>query len=294
MSRDHLARRKLWSHIVTVLAGLTVIAVLLPLVSIIYEAFSQGASVISFSFLVSNPPLPCSNIAGVTCPVGGIGPALQGTIILISIAGTISITIGIAAAVYAVEYPGKWFGRAISFTADVLTGLPSIIAGLVIYSYLVLYYPQIVFSAISGTLALSIIMIPIVTRTCEEALRTVPQSVREAALALGIPKWRTNLQIVLVTALPGVLTGALLAVMRGAGEAAPLLFTAFGSPVPYQGLNQPIAALPLMIYEFALSPYSNWIALAWGAVLILVLLILVTSILSRLVILRMTRRMKGE
>jgi len=294
MSSDHLFRRKLWSHIITVLAGLTVIAVLVPLASILYEAFSQGGSVLSLSFLVSNPPLPCSNISGVTCPVGGIGPALQGTIILVSIAAVISITIGIAAAVFVVEYPGRWLSRAISFTADVLTGLPSIIAGLVVYSYLVVYYPQIVFSAISGTLALSIIMIPIVTCTCEEALRTVPHSVREAALALGIPKWRTNLQIVLITALPGVLTGALLAVMRGAGEAAPLLFTAFGSSVGFQGFNQPIAALPLMIYTFATTGYSNWIALAWGAALVLILLLLVTSILSRLVIMRMTRRMKGE
>ncbi|MFZ0699093.1 MAG: phosphate ABC transporter permease PstA [Thermoplasmata archaeon] len=294
MSGDHLVRRKVWSHLITILAGLTVIAVLVPLASIIYEAFLQGGAVLSFSFLVSNPPLPCSNIPGSNCAVGGIGPALQGTIILVAIAGAISIVIGVAAAIFAVEYPTRGLGRAISFTADVLTGLPSIIAGLVIYSYLVLYYPQIVFSAISGTLALSIIMIPIVTRTCEEALRTVPHSVREAALALGIPKWRASLQIVLIAALPGVLTGALLAVMRGAGEAAPLLFTAFGSSVGFQGLNQPIAAVPLMIYEFALSPYSNWVALAWGAALVLIILILVTSVISRLVILRMTRRMKGE
>jgi phosphate transport system permease protein len=294
MRFDRHARRKAFSHAVTVLAGLSVIAVLIPLASILYEAASFGAPVFSLSFFTQAAPPPCSPAPGRQCAVGGVGSAIQGTLILVALAGLISVVVGVAAAVFATEYRGRGLGRAISFTADVLTGVPSVIAGVFIYAYFVLYDPSIVFSTLTGSLALSVIMIPIVTRTTEEALRTVPNSIREAALALGISKWRATLQIVFITALPGVLTGALLSVMRGAGEAAPLLFTAFGARVFYQGLDKPINALPLLIFNFAESPYQNWIDLAWGAALLLILLILVVNVLSRLVIQRMVRRMRGQ
>ncbi|MCI4372256.1 MAG: phosphate ABC transporter permease PstA [Thermoplasmata archaeon] len=294
MKFDRSARRKLWSHTMTVLAGLCALVALIPLASVIYQAAVLGGPVLSVDFLTANPPSPCSPVVGQPpCAVGGIGSAIQGTLILVGLATAISVPIGLAAAVFAVEYRGRFLGLAISFTADVLTGVPSIIAGVFIYTYFVIYYPVIVFSALTGALALSVIMIPIVTRTCEEALRTVPHSLREAALALGIPKWRTTLQIVVVTALPAVLTGILLSVMRAAGEAAPLLFTAFGSRLGFQGFNNPINALPLLIYNFAESPYKNWISLAWGAALILIILILIASVLSRLVVNRMVRRMRG-
>ncbi len=289
MKLDYVGRRKIFSWAMAVLGGLCVLAILVPLASILYQAFKLGGSVLSFSFLVSLPPDPCT---AASCEIGGIGPAIQGTLILVGLAGAISIAVGMTAAMFASEYGGR-IGGAISFTADVLTGTPSIIAGVVIYYLFLIYDPQIVFSAITGALALSIIMIPIVTRTCEEALRTVPRAMREAALALGISKWRSTLQIVFITALPGVITGALLAVMRGAGEAAPLLFTGFGSYVWFHGLNHPIAAMPLLIYNFAIEPYSNWVADAWGTVLILVLIVLITSIASRLMIQRMVRRMSG-
>jgi phosphate transport system permease protein len=294
MKFDRATRRKLWSHSMTVLAGLCALVVLIPLASVIYQAATVGGSVLSISFLTSSPALPCSPTPGIQCQTGGIAPAIQGTLILVGLAALISVPAGVAAAIFAVEYRGRFLGLAISFTADVLTGVPSIIAGVVIYAYFVLYDPSIVYSVITGSLALSVIMIPIVTRTCEEALSTVPNSLREAALALGIPKWRTTLQIVLVTALPGVLTGILLSVMRAAGEAAPLLFTAFGSRLGFQGLNNPIEALPLLIYNFAESPYHNWIVLAWGAALVLIIMILLVSIVSRLVVDRMVRRIRGE
>ena len=278
----------------TVLAGLCCLVVLIPLASVIYQAAIVGGPALSFSFLTSPPPLPCTPNPGSTCASGGIAPAIQGTLILVGLAALISVPVGVAAAVFAVEYRGRFLGLAISFTADVLTGVPSVIAGVVVYAYFVLYDPSIVYSTITGSLALSIIMIPIVTRTCEEALRTVPNSLREAALALGVPKWRTTLQVVLVTALPGVVTGVLLSVMRAAGEAAPLIFTAFGTRLGFQGFNNPIEALPLLIYNFAESPYHNWIVLAWGAALVLIVMILLVSIASRLVIDRMVRRIRGE
>jgi phosphate transport system permease protein len=293
MKFDRHTRRKLWSHSMTVLAGLCALVALVPLASVVYQALLAGGPVLSLSFLTSNAPPPCSPVAGAHCQVGGIASAIQGTLIVVGMAAAISVPIGLAAAVIAVEYRGRFLGLVISFTADVLTGVPSIIAGVFIYALFVLYDPLIVFSFITGSLALSVIMIPIVTRTCEEALRTVPQSLREAALALGIPKWRTTLQIVLMTALPAVLTGILLSVMRAAGEAAPLLFTLFGSRLGFQGFNEPGNALPLLIYNFAESPYQNWIALAWGAALVLIAMILVASVLSRWALQRMVRRMRG-
>jgi phosphate transport system permease protein len=273
--------------------GLSVVAILYPLASIVYEAAVRGAPALSPSFFTASPAGPCTPHAGAPCQIGGIGPAIQGTLVLVGLAAAISVPIGLAAAILASEYRGRYLGRVISFMADVLTGLPSIIAGVTVYAYFVIYDPSIVFSALTGSLALSIIMIPIVTRATEEALRVVPQDIREAGLALGIPKWRATVSIVLPTALPGVVTGILLAVMRAAGEAAPLLFTAFGSRLGFIGLDKPVEAMPLLIYNFAESPYQNWNELAWAAALVLILLLLVTSVLSRLTIQRMVRRMRG-
>ncbi|HLM91941.1 MAG TPA: phosphate ABC transporter permease PstA [Thermoplasmata archaeon] len=293
MTFDRATRRKLWSHTMTVLAGLCALVALIPLASVVFQAATLGGPVLSISFLTQNPPLPCTPQPGIPCATGGVGSAIQGTLILVGLATAISVPVGLGAAIYAVEFRSRFLGLAISFTADVLTGVPSIIAGVFIYAYFVIYDPSIVFSTITGALALSVIMIPIVTRTCEEALRTVPHAVREAALALGISRWRTTLQIVVTTALPAIVTGILLSVMRASGEAAPLLFTAFGSRLGFQGFNNPINALPLLIYNFAESPYHNWIDLAWGAALILIILILITSVISRLVVQRMVHRMQG-
>ncbi|MFY9717611.1 MAG: phosphate ABC transporter permease PstA [Thermoplasmata archaeon] len=289
---DRVSRRKLFSHFVSVLAGLTIIVVLIPLASIIYEAIIRGGAVLlNLAFFTAPQPNGCSVLS---CSTVGIGPAIQGTLILISCAGALSTGIGVLAAVFASEYRTRGLGRAISFSADVMTGIPSILAGVTVYSFIAIYDPTLAFSTISGILALSIIMIPIIVRTTEEALRTVPNTIREAALALGIPKWRATVKIVLATALPGVLTGILLALMRAAGDAAPLLFTAFGSRLFFQGFNRPIAALPLLIYNFANSAYPNQIKVAWGAVLFLLALVLTANVLSRLSIQRMIRRMEGR
>ncbi|MGP8077106.1 MAG: phosphate ABC transporter permease PstA [Thermoplasmata archaeon] len=289
---DRVSRRKLFSGAIMVLSGLTIIVVLIPLVSVIYEAVIRGGSVLlNPRFFTALPPNGCSSIS---CSTVGIGPDIEGTFILMVLAGTLSTLIGVFAAVFASEYSTRGLGRAISFTADVMTGIPSIIAGVVVYSYFALYYPSLAFSTETGVLALSIIMIPVIVRTTEESLRTVPNTIREAALALGIPKWRTTTRIVLGTALPGVLTGVLLALMRAAGDAAPLLFTAFGSRLYFQGLNHPIAALPLIIFNDAESAYPNQISVAWGAVLLLLVLVLAANVLSRISIQRMVRRMEGR
>jgi phosphate transport system permease protein len=291
MKFDRFARRKLLSHAVAVLCGLTIVAVLYPLASIIYTAFSKGGAVLfQPGFLTAVPPNACSVIS---CLTVGIGPDIVGTAILVSIAAAISVPVGVMAAIFASEYRARGVGRAVSFTADVLTGVPSIIMGAFIYGYFVITYTAYTYSAISGGLALSALMIPIITRTTEEALRTVPNSTREAAIALGISKWKTNLRIVVVAALPGIATGVLLGVMRAAGEAAPLIFTAFGSNLYFRGLNQPIAALPLLIYNFALSPYSNQEKVAWGATLFLLLAILIANVFSRLMIHRLRQKMSG-
>ncbi len=292
MKFDRLFRRKLLSQSIKVLSGLAIVVVLIPLASIIYTAASRGGSVLfNPQFYTATEPLPCSPLA---CASVGIGPAIQGTLLIVGLAAVISTTIGVSAAIFASEYRTRGLGRAISFTADVLTGMPSIVVGVFIYSYFALYYPTIAFSALTGTLALSVLMIPIVVRTTEEALRTVPNSLREAALALGISKWRTTLRVVLATAFPGVLTGILLAVMRASGEAAPLLFTAFGSRLYSTGFDHPVSALPLVIFDFAESPYSNWIRVAWGTTLFLIILVLTASVLSRLSVDRMVRRMGGR
>jgi len=213
MKFDRAVRRKLFSHSMTILTGLTIVAIMIPLAAVIYEAVLLGGSVFNVALFTQGTPIACSPRPGVTCDQGGIGPAIQGTLILVGLASLFAVPSGIGAAIFAVEYGGeRWFARVIGLVADVLSGVPSIVAGVFIYSLLVAYDPQIVFSTVSGSLALAVLMVPIVTRTSEEALRTVPNSVREAALALGISRWQTSVRIVLVSALPGVVTGVLLAI----------------------------------------------------------------------------------
>lgn len=294
MTFDLHARRKVFSRFMKLLTALAVVAVLLPLAAVLYEAASLGGSVLSIQFLVSNPPLPCSPRPGVTCATGGIGPAIEGTLILLGLAVLWSVPVGVTAAIFAVEYADRFrAARLVGFVADVLSGVPSIVVGVFVYSLFVYYEPAIVFSTLTGSLALAVIMVPIITRTSEAALRTVPRSVREAALALGIARWKSALRIVLVTALPGVVTGVLLAVARAAGEAAPLLLTDGGSFRGFVGLNQQVAALPIMIFTFADSPYENWVRVAWGAALVLILMVLALSLLSRYTLDRLAGRMRG-
>jgi len=295
MSFDRTVRRKYFSHGMTVLTGLSIVVIMIPLIAIIYEAASIGGSVINVQFFTQGIPYPCNSPPAASCNQGGVLVPIEGTLFLLALSALISVPIGIGAAIFAVEYGGERVSaRVIGLMADVLSGVPSIVAGAFVWTVMVLYYPSIVYSTLSGSLALSVLMIPIVTRTCEEALRTVPHSVREAALALGISRWKTSMRIVFVAALPGVVTGVLLSIARAAGEAAPLLLTlGNGCPHLLQGLTTPGCSLSIWIFIGATNPYHNWYLLAWGCALLLLMIILILSISSRLVLQRLARRMRG-
>ena len=207
--------------------------------------------------------------------------SIVGSGLILAIASLMGIPVGIAAGVYLAEFGrGKMLGNAVRFTADVLNGVPSIVVGIAMYALIV--KPQLHFSAFAGGVALAVMMVPTITRTTEEMLATVPHSIREAALGLGVPKWRTTLSVALRTASPGIITGCMLAFARVAGETAPLLFTALGNEFWSAHLNQPIDALPLRIYKYANSPYDEWHRVAWAASLVLIVMIMVSVTLVRL------------
>lgn len=207
--------------------------------------------------------------------------AILGTGVILGIASAIGVPLGIGAGVFLSEYGRNRFGDAIRFTADVLNGVPSIVIGIVAYSLVVLKQKH--FSALAGGVALGIMMIPTITRATEEMLLLVPRSVREAALGLGVSRWRTTVSITLRTAAAGIITGIMLAFARVAGETAPLLFTAFGSQFWSAKINQPIAALPLQIFVYAISPYDEWHRQAWAGALVLIALIVGTIAVVRLI-----------
>lgn len=267
-------RRSSMNHVVTVLAVVSTILVLVPLVAIVAYLIYKGASSLNLAFFTHLP-------APVGEKGGGMANAIAGSGVLLGVASLMGIPLGIGAGVYLAEYAhGTWMGSAVRFTADVLNGVPSIVMGIAAYALIVARQQH--FSALAGAVALAIMMVPTVTRTTEEMLRTVPNPVREAALGLGIPKWRTVLSVSLRTASPGIITGCMLAFARVAGETAPLLFTAFGNQFWSFNLNQPIAALPLQIYVYAISPYDDWHRLAWAGALVLVVMIMVSVTLVRI------------
>jgi phosphate transport system permease protein len=253
---------------------------ILPLLLIVIHLFRMGASSINVAFLtqVQKPPGESG---------GGMANAIVGTLILISIASAVGLPVGIGAGLYLAEKRATLLATTVRFLADVLNGLPSIVMGIFAWSLLV--KPVRHFSALAGGMALGAMMIPMVTRTTEEMVRLVPISLREAALALGYSRWRTSLSIVLRTALGGIVTGALVAMARIAGETAPLLFTALGNQFWSTSLRAPIAALPLQIYNYAISPYDEWHTQAWAAALVLVGIVLVISLAARVA----TRRRYG-
>ena len=259
-----------------VMIGITYVAAILatlPLLFILLHLVKQGASSLSASFF-TNMPKPVGE------PGGGMANAIVGTLVLISIASLIGLPIGIGAGLYLAEKRTARLASAVRFLSDVLNGLPSIVVGIFAWEFLV--RPIGHFSALAGGIALGAMMIPLVTRTTEEMLGVVPTSLREAALALGYPRWRTSISVVLRTALAGIATGALVAVARVAGETAPLLFTAFGNQFWSTGLREPIAALPLQIFTYAISPYDEWHRQAWAGALILISIVLLISIAARL------------
>jgi phosphate transport system permease protein len=267
-------RRQTMNYFVTVLSVLSTIVVIAPLVAILVYLIYMGASSLNLAFFTHIP-------APVGEQGGGMANSIVGSGVILFLASLMGIPIGIAAGVYLAEFGrGKALANAIRFTADVLNGVPSIVMGISIYSLIVM--PQKHFSALAGGVALAIMMVPTITRTTEEMLATVPHAIREAALGLGVPKWRTVLSVSLRTASPGIITGCMLAFARVAGETAPLLFTAFGNQFWSFKLNQPIAALPLQIYVYAISPYDEWHRLAWAGSLVLIVLIMVAVTLVRI------------
>ena len=212
---------------------------------------------------------------------GGMANAIVGTLILMGIGSGIGIPIGVLAGIYVSEYSNSLFSNVVKFVTDVLSGIPSIIVGIFAYGLIVI--PMGRFSALAGGFALGILMIPTVTKYTEEMLKLVPHNLREASLALGVSRWKTTLRVVLKTASAGIMTGILLAIARAAGETAPLLFTAFGNRFWSDALDQPIASLPVQIFQYAISPYEDWHRQAWAGALVLIFLVFVVNLLVRLV-----------
>jgi phosphate transport system permease protein len=267
--------RRLVSNAMVGLMVLAVVVALLPLFFILLDLVVKGAGSLSLDFF-TRMPAPAGEMGG------GVAHAIVGTLIIVGTASLIGLPIGIAAGIYCAEYPGSRLTWVTRFVADVMNGTPSIVVGVFAWAWIVATQKH--FSALAGSAALAMLMIPMVLRTTEEMIKLVPNSLREAALALGYPRWRTSLAIVVRTTLPGIVTGSLLAVARIAGETAPLLFTALGSQYLSYDLDQPMAALPLTVFTYATGPYDEWHRYAWAAALVLILVVFVLSLGARLAI----------
>ncbi|MGH8011157.1 MAG: phosphate ABC transporter permease PstA [Candidatus Binataceae bacterium] len=254
------------------MSGLTVLATLialLPLFLVFGYLLTKGAASVNWAFLTALPA-PVGQIGG------GMANAIVGTLELIGLAAVIGIPIGVGAGLYLAENRGGQFSSVVRFAADVMMGIPSIVIGIFVYAIVV--RPMHTFSVLAGAMALAIIMIPLVTRTTEEMVMLVPHELREAALALGVPRWRTTLAIVARTAMSGIATGIILAVARIAGETAPLLFTAFGNQFWSTSLTQPISSLTVQVYNYAISPFHDWQRQAWAGALVLTAIVLVLEL----------------
>jgi phosphate transport system permease protein len=265
-------RRKIGNVLYLGLAALCFITALIPLFSILYATILQGASAINLAFFTQ-----------VTPPIGGGGGgilnAIEGSLVVVGIASLLGIPIGVLAGAYLAEYPGK-FAYSVRLLAEVLTGVPSIVTGIFIYQLIVATQHR--FSALSGGIALGVMMVPIVAVSTNESLKLVSQSIKEGSLALGISRAKTLVYVLLATAKSGVITGIALAIARVMGETAPLLFTALGSQFMMTSINSPTASLTLAIFDFGTSPYDNAHTLAWGAALVLLLIVLGLNIVVRL------------
>jgi phosphate transport system permease protein len=266
--------RRVLNVVMSWLSAIAATLVVLPLLLIFGFLLWQGASAVNVDFF-THLPKPVGEVGG------GMANAIVGTLILLALAAALGLPIGILGGLYLAESRDArlpWLAR---FLADVLNGVPSIVVG--IFAYTVVVLPMRRFSALAGAFALAVIMLPIVVRTSEELVRLVPASLREAALALGIPQWKVLLRVVLPTARAGIITGVMVAIARVAGETAPLLFTAFGNRFWHQGLDQPIAALPLQIFAYAIAPYDDWHRQAWAGALVLIGLVFTVSFAARVV-----------
>lgn len=261
---------RLWTAFTVIALGLAIV----PLVSILLDVAVKGISAINLDFFTQLPPLA-------NAPGGGMGNAIQGTLLLVALSSAIGLPIGLFTGVYVSEYgTTNRYGSTVRFLGDVLAGIPSIVTGVLIYTLIVLTFQS--FSVLAGSVALGTIMIPIVSNTTAEALKSVPNSIREASIALGIRKWRTSL-LIIANAKKAIATASLLAIARITGETAPLILTAGISTLWPTGLNQPIASLTYYIYYFGTSPYQNWQNLAWGAAFLLIAIVLAINAAVRLI-----------
>ncbi len=265
-------RRKIFNTFFTLLFSSSILIVLLPLLLIVGYLFYKGASSVNLNFFINRP-------APVGEPGGGMGNAIIGSLLVVGLASLIGIPVGLLGGIFLGEFPESKLSNVARFVADVLNGTPSIVMG--VFAYTVVVLPMKSFSAIAGGFALGIMMMPTVLRTTDEILQTVPLSIREASLALGVPYWRTVMSVVLRSAKGGIVTGILLAGARVLGETAPLLFTSFNNAFFSHSLVQPISTLPVQIYNYAISPYGDWHRQAWAGALVLVLAILIVNFAVR-------------
>ncbi len=277
---NQAARRKLLSGFVVGLCALAVVAALIPLALILFYVVEQGFSSLNWDFFTKMPK-PVGETGG------GMANAILGTLMLMAIASVLAIPVGLIAGVYLSEYGRTAFATLVRFTADVLNGIPSIVIGIFAYGLAVL--PVHRFSALAGGLALGFMMLPIVARTTEELLNLVPASLREGSLALGATRAQAAFGVMVPAALPGIMTGILLAIARIAGETAPLLFTSFNNRFFTTRLDQPIASLTVQVFTYAISPYEDWHRQAWAGALVLVAVVFVFSVLARVVTRRLER-----
>ncbi len=278
MSRELEAfqrRRRLLSSFLLTLTGVASFVVVVPLLLIFYHLVSSGAGALNLDFFTQLP-------APVGETGGGMANAFLGTTLLVFYAGLIGIPIAVGAGVFLAEEGHTKLAHGVRFIADVMNGIPSIVVGIFVWAWVVVWMGR--FSLLAGSVALAVMLIPMVARTTEEMVRIVPKELREGGRALGFTRWRTTLGIILPAARSGILTGILVALARIAGETAPLLFTAFGNPFWEFRLNEPVSSLPLLIYQYAISPYEDWHRQAWAASLVLILMVLVVSLVARFVV----------
>jgi phosphate transport system permease protein len=293
-------RRRLTNHLVAALCIVCVAVALVPLGSILYSAIDRGLPALNAGLLTTSgaPSVICP--PGTTCFSGGINNAIVGTVILVGLAALVAFPVGILTGVYLAEYGNHRLGRSVRFFVNVMSGIPSIVVGIVVFSLMLyladanLIESRYIFSVVPGSFALGLIMVPVVARTTDEALRLVPTATREAALSLGIPRYRTILRVVLPTGGAGVVTGALLATARAAGETAPLLITDLGNTFGYQGLDHPVAALPLVIYYYGTSGIPRYETIAWASAFLLIVAMLAISLAARLTLSRAQARARGR
>ena len=280
----HLRWRKAVNIVMLSLTGLCTLATISILLMILGYLIWNGGTSLNWDFFTKLPKSPGES-------GGGMANAILGTAHLIGIASAIGLPVGFIAGVYLAEFGGTTFPFVIRYTADLLNGVPSIVIG--IFAYIVVVLPVKHFSAWAGGFALSLMLIPIVVRATEQFLRGVPLSLREASLALGASKWRTVVSVVIPASMRGIATGMILSVARIAGETAPLLFTSFGNNFWSSSLNQPTASLPVMIFNYAISPYDDWHRQAWAAGLVLLGLVLTANIATRLILFRGSSTQRG-